>query len=226
MDWGRIYITVAGVIGVVTGLLGFVDNAFVGDPANDAIFATDAVHNLIHVGTGVLALYIGLAMGGATQARGIIGFGILYLVLAVVLMASPSMFGLMQVDVNTADDVLHVALGLVTSAVGFAAYRAQSPPRSRHSARPSGMSRSFSTDPDEGYLLLLRARSHRSRFSRPHAAELRGRFHRDVEDEEVELCRPDFVRPTSAGGGLWVESPSPLDSRIPIPACGVSATDI
>lgn len=128
MNWGKTYITLAGVIGVVTGLLGFIDNPLVGDPANDAIFATDAVHNVIHVGTGVLALYIGLAMSGATQARGIIGFGILYLVLAVVLMASPSMFGLMDVDVNSADDVLHVGLGLVTSAVGLVAYRAQTRP--------------------------------------------------------------------------------------------------
>lgn len=127
MNWGKAYITAAGVIGVVTGLLGFVDNAFVGDPANDAIFATDGVHNVIHIGTGVLGLYIGLATKGPTQARGIIEFGILYLALAVVLMASPSMFGLMDVDVNTADDVLHVALGLVTTAVGVAVYRAQTP---------------------------------------------------------------------------------------------------
>jgi Domain of unknown function (DUF4383) len=125
MNWGKAYITAAGVIGVATGLLGFVDNAFVGAPANDAIFATDAVHNVIHIATGVLALYIGLATAGATQAGGVIGFGLLYLVLAVVLMATPSMFGLMDVDVNPADDLLHVGLGLVTSAVGFAAYRAQ-----------------------------------------------------------------------------------------------------
>jgi Domain of unknown function (DUF4383) len=125
MDWGRVYITAAGVIGVTTGLLGFVDGPFLGDPADGAIFATDGVHNLIHAGTGVLALYIGLAMSGARQAAGIIGFGILYLVLAIVLMASPTMFGLMQVKVNAADDVLHVSLGLVTFAVGLAAYRAQ-----------------------------------------------------------------------------------------------------
>jgi Domain of unknown function (DUF4383) len=125
MNWGKAYITAAGVIGVATGLLGFVDNPFVGDPVNDAVFATDAVHNVIHVGTGVLALYIGLATAGATQARGIIGFGLLYLVLAVVLMATPTMFGVMDVDVNTADDVLHVGLGLVTTAVGVAAYRAE-----------------------------------------------------------------------------------------------------
>jgi Domain of unknown function (DUF4383) len=132
MNWGRTYITAAGVIGVATGLLGFVDNALIGDPANDAIFATDSVHNVIHVGTGVLALYIGLAMTGARQAKAIIGFGLLYLTLAVVLIASPSMFGLMQVDVNTADDVLHVALGLVTTAVGIAALRA--PTRLDHDA--------------------------------------------------------------------------------------------
>jgi Domain of unknown function (DUF4383) len=125
MNWGKAYITAAGVIGVATGLLGFVDNPFVGDPVNDAVFATDGVHNVIHVATGVLALYIGLATAGATQARGIIGFGLLYLVLAVVLMATPTMFGVMGVDVNTADDVLHVGLGLVTTAVGVAAYRSQ-----------------------------------------------------------------------------------------------------
>jgi hypothetical protein len=125
MNWGRAYITAAGVIGVVTGLLAFLGGGFAGDPADGAIFATDAVHNLIHAGTGVLALYIGLAMSGTRQAVGIIGFGILYLLLAVVLMASPTMFGLMQVEVNTADDVLHVTLGLVTCAVGLAAYRKQ-----------------------------------------------------------------------------------------------------
>lgn len=125
MNWGKAYITAAGVIGVATGLLGFFDNAFVGDPADDAIFATDGLHNVIHIGTGVLALYVGLALRGTQQALGIIGFGLLYLVLAVVLMASPSMFGLMQVEVNTADDVLHVALGLMTSVVGVAAYRVQ-----------------------------------------------------------------------------------------------------
>jgi hypothetical protein len=125
MDWGRVYITAAGVIGLATGLLGFADGPLLGDPADGAIFATDAVHNLIHASTGVLALYIGLALSGTRQAAGIIGFGILYLLLAVVLMASPTMFGVMQVEVNTADDVLHVALGLVTSAVGVAAYRAR-----------------------------------------------------------------------------------------------------
>ena len=125
MNWARTYIIVAGVIGVATGLLGFFDNAFVGDPANHAIFHTDTVHNLIHVGTGVLALFIGVAMRGASQAKGIIGFGFLYLGLASVLMISPSMFGLLQVEVNIADHILHVALGLVTSVVGFAAYRTQ-----------------------------------------------------------------------------------------------------
>jgi hypothetical protein len=125
MNWGRIYIIGAGVIGVATGLLGFGDGPLLGDPADGAIFATDAVHNVIHAGTGVLALYIGLALSGTRQAKSIIGFGLLYLVLAVVLMASPSMFGLMKVEVNTADDVLHSSLGLVTCAIGLAAYRAQ-----------------------------------------------------------------------------------------------------
>jgi hypothetical protein len=124
MDWAKAYITIAGVLGVMTGLLGFTGNPFVGDPVHDPVFTTDALHNMIHIGTGLLALWIGFGMSGERQARGIAWFGVLYFVLFAVLLISPNLFGLLQVDVNNADHLLHAALGVGTLVVGLAALRA------------------------------------------------------------------------------------------------------
>jgi hypothetical protein len=141
MDLPKAYITIAGVLGLVTGLVGFTDNPFVGDPAHDAIFATDSLHNLVHISTGLLALWIGLGMTGQRQARGITRFGTLYILLFVVFLISPRLFGLLQVDVNNADHVLHAALGVATLVVGMAAIRA--------SDRAVVQPRFLSVDPDQ-----------------------------------------------------------------------------
>jgi hypothetical protein len=94
-----------------------------------AIFASDALHNVVHFATGLVALGIGLGMTEKRLARGITWFGILYLVLFVLLLASPTSFGLMEVEVNSADHVLHAALGAVTLAVGLVALRQARSPR-------------------------------------------------------------------------------------------------
>jgi hypothetical protein len=132
MDWAKVYITTAGVFGVGTGVLGFIGNPFVAEPVHDPIFATDAVHNLIHIATGILALWIGLGTTGERQARGIISFGILYLVLFATLVVSPDLFGVLRVDVNNADHVLHAALGVATLCVGLAAQRKAGRALQRH----------------------------------------------------------------------------------------------
>ena len=58
-------------------------------------------------------------MSGDRQARGIVSFGGLYLVLFLTMVISPELFGILQVAVNNADHVLHAALGLATSCVGM-----------------------------------------------------------------------------------------------------------
>lgn len=117
MDLARTYITIAGVLGIATGILGFADNPFIGE---DAIFATDTLHDAVHIVTGLVALGIGLLTTGDRLARGIIWFGAGYVVLFVVLLISPTLFGLMAVRVNWADHLLHAGLGLVTIAIGRA----------------------------------------------------------------------------------------------------------
>lgn len=115
------YAAVVGIILVIVGLLGFVGNPIVGDAPINPIFVTGATHNIVHILTGALALYIAFGLSGETQANGVIGLGILYAVIFVLLLLSPNLFGILQYDVNAADHVLHAALAVVSVAVGYLA---------------------------------------------------------------------------------------------------------
>jgi hypothetical protein len=120
LGMAKAYTTVVGIILVVSGLLGFIDNPIVGD-SDGALLATDAVHNVVHIATGLLALWIGFGMAGARLANGVTAFGILYLVIFVVCLISDDLFGLFALPVNAADHVLHGALGVVSILVGRSA---------------------------------------------------------------------------------------------------------
>jgi hypothetical protein len=115
----RGYAGLVGIILVVVGLLGFVGNPIVG--SGSALFPTGALHNVVHVATGLLALYIGFGLPSSQQAKGTIGFGVLYLVVFVALIVSPTLFGLFGTPVNVADHILHAGLGIVSLAIGSVA---------------------------------------------------------------------------------------------------------
>ena len=112
------YAALVGAVLVIVGLLGFINNPIVGP---NGLFVTDTVHNIVHIVTGAIALYIAFGLRGEQQANGVIGFGILYLIVFLLLLLSPTMFGLLQRPVNAADHVLHAALGVVSIAVGYLA---------------------------------------------------------------------------------------------------------
>ena len=114
------WINLAGFILVAVGLLGFVSNPLVGS-ASGALVATDAAHNVVHIVTGLLALYIGLGLKGENQINGVIGFGILYVVIFVACLISPNLFGIFSISVNGVDHLIHAALALVSLAVGYLA---------------------------------------------------------------------------------------------------------
>ena len=119
------YAALVGVVLVVVGLLGFIGNPIVGEPANSPIFVTGTVHNIVHLATGLLALYIAFGLSGETQANGLIGLGILYVVILVLTLVSPNLFGILGAsptyNVNAADHVLHAALAIVSLGVGYMA---------------------------------------------------------------------------------------------------------
>ena len=114
------WMALAGIVLVAVGLLGFIDNPLVGDTAN-AIVPTDTLHNVVHLATGLIALYIAFGLSGANQVNGAIGFGVLYVVIFVAVLVSPTLFGLVSVPANLTIHVIHAALALVSLAVGYMA---------------------------------------------------------------------------------------------------------
>ena len=105
---------ILGVVFVLIGVLGFVNNPVIG------LFAVDAVHNLVHIILGII-----LIMGSkcANPAKSLKIVGVIYAVVAILgfLMMggeeTTKLLGL--VTVNGADNWLHLVLAIVLLAVGF-----------------------------------------------------------------------------------------------------------
>lgn len=117
---GRSWMVFAGVALIGAGLIGFVPNNPIASSDPSALFRVNALHNIVHLATGALALWIGLGMRGMNLANGLIGFGVLYALVAVLLIVDPTMFGLFSdAPTNAADHVLHAALAIVSIALGW-----------------------------------------------------------------------------------------------------------
>ena len=120
------YAALVGVVLVISGLLGFIQNPIVGPGPNgdgtNVLLAANTVHNIVHILTGALALYIAFGLSGEQQANGVIAFGILYAIIFVALIVDPRLFGLFRdIPANMADHVLHAALAVASIAVGYLA---------------------------------------------------------------------------------------------------------
>jgi len=118
----KTWIILAGVILIVIGLLGFISNPLVGRA--DALIATGNIHNIVHLTTGALALYIGYMLRGTNLVNGVIGFGILYAVIFIAVVVSPTLFGLFDTAANIYLHVIHATLAVVSLGVGYMARNA------------------------------------------------------------------------------------------------------
>jgi hypothetical protein len=101
-----------GIVLILVGLLGFIDNPVFG------IFAVDSLHNFLHLISGILAL---IFAGQGRDSAAVYGkiFGVVYGALAVAGFLTPgdSLLGIMAS--NTADDILHAVLAVFFLIVGF-----------------------------------------------------------------------------------------------------------
>ncbi len=113
------WIALAGIVLIAVGLIGFIHNPLVG--TGDALIPTGSVHNVIHVLTGLLALFIAFGTRGLQQANAVIGFGVLYAAIFIVVLLSPTLFGLFEFQANIFLHAIHLALAVVSLAVGYMA---------------------------------------------------------------------------------------------------------
>jgi Domain of unknown function (DUF4383) len=125
MGPARLYLGVAGATLVRAGIVGFFYSASFGSPGDvDAMFGgfdVNGWHNVVHILTGSLGLVAFAAAAGAARQCAL-ALGAAYLVIAVwgfVTGAGDSILGI--VPVNTADNVLHLLIGLAGLAAGLAA---------------------------------------------------------------------------------------------------------
>ncbi|GGK56399.1 DUF4383 domain-containing protein [Rufibacter glacialis] len=99
---------------LAVGLLGFVPNPLIGDTHN-AIFHTDAVHNLVHIISG--ALFVLVALAAPERAATFLKvFGAVYFLLGVIGLVTIGSEGMTMLlgflAINGADNYLHLGLGI------------------------------------------------------------------------------------------------------------------
>ncbi len=123
---------IIGITFIAVGLLGFIPNPIVGG-SHDAIFHADAVHNMVHIVSGVLFLIIAFA-APARAALFLKVFGIVYFLLGVVGVATIGSAGMTNLlgflPINGADNYLHIGLGIVIFLAGML-------PQTRQTTSPS-----------------------------------------------------------------------------------------
>src|SRR5919204_4123346 len=123
----RLYALVVGAVLVVAGIIGFFYNAHFGHGSN--VFGNDTTvkvfgiltvngwHNVVHLATGALGL---LAVGYAARTYAL-GLGAVYIGVAVwgfIIGSGDSIASI--VPINAADNILHLALGVVGVLAGLA----------------------------------------------------------------------------------------------------------
>jgi hypothetical protein len=109
--------TILGVVFILVGIVGFVDHNLMGTHLN-------TTHNLVHIVSGAIALYFGLA-GTLSAARLFcIIFGIVYALLGVCgFLLGNGADRMLAIDdllmLGTMDHVVHILLGIVFLIGGF-----------------------------------------------------------------------------------------------------------
>jgi hypothetical protein len=117
----RLYATLVGGVLVIAGIVGFFYSASFGGPGEVddvlGLLSVNAWHNIFHIATGA----VGLLVAGFAARRYALWLGILYLGVAAwgfILGDGESILGFLPV--NTADDLLHLVLGLLGVAAALA----------------------------------------------------------------------------------------------------------
>jgi hypothetical protein len=109
-------VTILGVVFLLIGVLGFIPGITT-DGHLLGIFGVDAVHNVVHLLSGILALVF--ANRGELSAKAFAKvFGIVYGLVALLGLIAPGTLNMIM-HVNGADNALHVFLAVVFLAIGY-----------------------------------------------------------------------------------------------------------
>jgi hypothetical protein len=123
----KLYCGVVGAVLVIAGIIGFFYNAHFGSEPNVfgsdtsvkvfGILAVNGWHNVVHLATGALGL---LAVGYFARQYALL-LGVVYIAVAIwgfILGSGDAILTI--IPINTADNVLHLALGILGVLAGLA----------------------------------------------------------------------------------------------------------
>ncbi len=103
---------VVGAVLTLVGVAGFLTGGML------LIFGINALHNVVHLVSGVLGLAAGFYAGGQWARYYNQGLGVVYLLVTALGFVAPALTASL-LAINPADNFLHLALGIVLAGVGF-----------------------------------------------------------------------------------------------------------
>ena len=113
----------AQILGVVLTLVGIV-GLVLGDRVWLGILNVDIFEDIVHLLTGGILAYVGFGQTELSTARSVVlALGVVYLVVGILGFVVPMMFGLIPHGYTIFDDLLHLALGVLSLAVALSAPR-------------------------------------------------------------------------------------------------------
>src|SRR5215213_5975447 len=114
----RRYAQIIGVVLILIGIVGLV----LGNELFLGILNIDIVEDVVHLITGGIYSYVGFGRTDPAAARNVVlALGVIYLVVGILGFVVPMMFGLIPHGYTIFDDLLHLALGVLSLAVALSA---------------------------------------------------------------------------------------------------------
>ena len=110
------YAQVIGVVLILVGIVGLV----LGNELFLGILNIDIVEDIAHLATGGIYAYVGFGRTDLATARNVVlALGVIYLVIGILGFIVPMIFGLIPHGYTIFDDILHLALGVLSLAVAL-----------------------------------------------------------------------------------------------------------
>jgi hypothetical protein len=114
--YARIYAQIIGVVLLLVGVVGLV----LGNQVWLGLLNVDILEDIVHLITGGLLAYVGFGRTDLTLTRTIVGvLGVIYLVVGVLGFVVPMIFGLIPHGYTVFDNLLHLALGVLSIALAW-----------------------------------------------------------------------------------------------------------
>ncbi len=114
--YARIYARIIGVVLIAVGIVGLV----LGNRVWLGLLNVDILEDVVHLITGGAFAYVGFGPLPVGLVRAVVGvLGIIYLVVGVLGFVVPMMFGLIPHGYTLFDNLLHLALGVLSIALAW-----------------------------------------------------------------------------------------------------------